>query len=183
MVIELSEIKAIRKKYSITQSGLAKLANVSQSLIAKIESGRIDPTYSNAQKIFNTLNSKRKEKEKKAHEIMTDKIISIDPDAPIGDAVTRMKKHEISQMPVIEDNKAVGFVSESILLEAFVSKKQQNPIIRDVMGDCPPIVSKNAEVGVVSHLLKYYPMVLVSDEGRLIGLVTKADVLRKAYRT
>lgn len=56
MQFALEEIKQIRKKYNLTQSDLAKRSGVSQSLIAKIEAGRIDPTYSNAQKIFNALN-------------------------------------------------------------------------------------------------------------------------------
>ena len=64
MPAELNEIKIIRKKYGLTQSKLANIANVSQSLIAKIESGRIDPTYSNAQKIFSALDTLRKDKEK-----------------------------------------------------------------------------------------------------------------------
>ena len=55
MVIEIREIKEIRKKLGLTQGQLANMANVSQSLIAKIEAGRLDPTYSNATKIFEAL--------------------------------------------------------------------------------------------------------------------------------
>lgn len=181
MTAELNEIKSIRKKYGLTQSQLAKLANVSQSLIAKIEAGRIDPTYSNAKKIFNTLDSLRKEKEKKAHEIMTEKILSVGPTELVSSAVTKMRKHEISQMPVISDNKAVGFISESILLEAFVNKKDPNLTIREVMQESPPVISKNTELTIISNLLRHYPVVLVAEEGKLKGLITRSDVLRKAY--
>ena len=52
MPYELSEIKKIRKNLGLTQTQLSKRANVSQSLIAKIESGKIDPTFTKTKKIF-----------------------------------------------------------------------------------------------------------------------------------
>ena len=49
------------------------------------------------------------------------------------------------------------------------------------MVESPPTVSKTASVKVVSNLLKHYPMVVVSESGKLIGLITKADLLNKLY--
>ena len=66
MPYELDEIKKIRKKIGLTQTGLANRAGVSQSLIAKIESGRIDPTYTKTQKIFAALSDLEKKDEVKA---------------------------------------------------------------------------------------------------------------------
>ena len=43
MITELREIKELRKKFGLTQTDLAELAGVSQSLIAKLESNMIDP--------------------------------------------------------------------------------------------------------------------------------------------
>jgi len=42
MIMELKDIKTARLRLGITQAGLAGVAGVSQSVIAKIESGRID---------------------------------------------------------------------------------------------------------------------------------------------
>ncbi|MBI2079314.1 helix-turn-helix domain-containing protein, partial [Candidatus Micrarchaeota archaeon] len=44
--IDVSKLGSLRRKLGITQKELAKLAGVSQSLIAKIEMGKIDPAYS-----------------------------------------------------------------------------------------------------------------------------------------
>ena len=60
MPYELSEIKKIRKNLGLTQTDLSKRANVSQSLIAKIEAGKIDPTFTKTKKIFETLNDLEK---------------------------------------------------------------------------------------------------------------------------
>lgn len=179
MPYELSEIKKIRKNLGLTQTDLAKRANVSQSLIAKIESGKIDPTFTKTKKIFETLNDLENKEEIKAEEVMNKKIISVIPDNDVKESITKMKKSGISQMPVIEDHKVIGLVSESSLLDALMDKKDKK--VSDIMEEAPPIISKTTSVKVISSLLRHYPMVLVSESGKLIGLITKADLLSKLY--
>ena len=180
MPYELSEIKKIRKSLGLTQTELAKRANVSQSLIAKIESGKIDPTFTKTKRIFDTLNDLENKEEIKAEELMNRKVISISPIDSIKESVGRMKKFEISQMPVIDGYNVVGLVSESTLLDALMRKKGNK--IGEIMEESPPTVSKTASVKVVSSLLKHYPVVLVSESGKLVGLITKADLLNKLYK-
>ncbi|MBU0628079.1 MAG: CBS domain-containing protein [Nanoarchaeota archaeon] len=180
MAYELSEIKEIRKKFDLTQTQLANISGVSQSLIAKIEAGRLDPTYSNARKIFEAIDSLGKKKELRAEQIMTKNIISVKPNDDIKEAIAKMKKSNISQMPVIEEHKSIGVVSESIILESLLNKKGSK--IKDIMDDSAPVVSKNTNVNAVSNLLRFYPMVLVSDDGELKGIITKSDLLGKLYK-
>src|SRR3989339_69083 len=169
MPYELSEIKEIRKKFCLTQTQLANLAGVSQSLIAKIEANRIDPTYSKTKKIFDAIDSLGKKKELKAEQIMTTNIISVKPNDNIKEAINKMKKANISQMPVIEEHKSIGIVSEAIILESLLNKKGNK--IKEIMEDSAPVVSKNTAVNAVSNLLRFYPMVLVSDSGELKGII------------
>lgn len=179
MTYELEEVKKIRKKLGLTQTELANRANVSQSLIAKIESGRIDPTYTKTKKIFTALSELEKKEELKAEQLMSANIVSLAPSASIKEAISKMKKFQISQLPVIYSSKAVGLVSESTLLEALLDSKGKQ--VKDVMQESPPIVSKKTSVQVISNLLKHYPVVLVSEEGKLVGLITKSDLLEKLY--
>ena len=181
MTYELEEIKKIRKKLGMTQTELANRAGVSQSLIAKIESGRIDPTYTKTKKIFAAWSELEKKGEIKAEQLMTNKIISISPSTSIKEAIAKMKKHQISQMPVIDEQKLVGLVSESTILDALLKSKSAK--VKEVMQESPPIVSKMTPIQVISNLLKHYPMVLVSQEGRLIGLITKSDLLGSLYKS
>jgi predicted transcriptional regulator len=180
MPYELSEIKKIRKSLDLTQTDLSKRANVSQSLIAKIESGKIDPTFTKTKKIFETLNDLENKEEIKAEELMNKKIISILPSNNIKESIDKMRKSGISQMPVIDNHKVIGLVSESTLLDGLMSKKDKK--ISDIMEESPPIISKTASTQIISNLLRHYPMVLVSESGKLIGLITKADLLSKLYK-
>src|SRR3989338_7942482 len=148
MTYELEEIKKIRKKLGLTQTELANRSNVSQSLIAKIESGRIDPTYTKAQKIFAALTDMEKKDEMNAGQIMAARIISVAPLDSIKDTITKMKKSQISQLPVMEEHKLVGMISESTILDAMLNSKGNH--VRDVMQEAPPIVSKTTSAQAVS---------------------------------
>jgi|TARA_B100001971_G_C18191172_1_gene538679 predicted transcriptional regulator len=177
MTFELSEIKTIRKQLNLTQAELAKAANVSQSLIAKIEANRLDPTFTNAKKIFQTLESFQGKKELKAEEIMNKSIISVTSVTTIKEAINLLKKHAISQVPVIDTGHVVGFISETIILNALL--EQKGTTVLDIMQDTPPIITKKSSIDVVSDLLKFYQMVIVGDKGKVLGVITRSDVLKK----
>ena len=180
MTYELEEIKKIRKKLGLTQTELANRAGVSQSLIAKIEAGRIDPTYTKTKKIFAALSDLEKKEEIKAEQLMTAKIIGVAPSDSTKEAIEKMKKFQISQLPVTENHKLIGLVSESTILDAMLNSKGNH--VKDIMQEAPPIVSKSTSIHVVSSLLKHFPMVVVSEEGKLAGIITKSDLLGKMYK-
>ena len=70
----LEEIKRLRKKYHLNQKELARRANVSQSLIAKIEAGTVEPSFSKAMQIFEALEQLREKEEIKTRDIINPKI-------------------------------------------------------------------------------------------------------------
>jgi predicted transcriptional regulator len=180
MISSVEDVKKIRKKLGLTQTELARLAGVSQSLVAKLESRRIDPSYTKMNKILDVLKTMNKKIEPKIGDIMTKKIVFCRSGNTIPNVVHKMRRHNISQLPVLEKEAVVGLVSERVLLEAHSDHKKDIGSLRvqDVMDEPPPIVAKSTSSKVVSHLLKHFPMVIVADKGRNIGIVTKSDVLR-----
>ena len=181
MTYELEEVKKIRKKLGMTQTDLAKRAGVSQSLVAKIESGKIDPTYTKTKKIFSALSDLEKKGEIKAEQLMTNRLIAVEPGKNIKEAIDKMKKSQISQMPVVQNENLVGLVSESSILDALIEKKFEK--VSEIMQDAPPIVSKTTGIQVISNLLKHFPIVIVAENGKLMGLITKSDLLGKMYKS
>ncbi|RMF55376.1 CBS domain-containing protein, partial [Candidatus Woesearchaeota archaeon] len=153
-MITINEIKKLRKKLGLTQGELAKQAGVSQSLIAKIEAGSIDPTYSKATAIINTLKSLRTSKEITAKKIMIKNVVFVCPEDPIKKAIQKMKKYAISQMPVLDDKRVVGMISEKSILNSILKESSSNMKVNDVMFDPPPIVNEKTPLSVLSDLLK-----------------------------
>ena len=118
MLAEINELKVLRKRHNLTQNQLAKLAGVSQSLIAKTEAGLIDLSYSNFRKIHDTLAGIGEKKEPKAGDILNRKIIAVNKSEPLSEAVKKMRLHGISQMPVMESQNIVGLLAETDGIES-----------------------------------------------------------------
>ncbi|MBI2145320.1 CBS domain-containing protein [Candidatus Woesearchaeota archaeon] len=177
---DLPEVKRLRKKHNLTQTALAKLAGVSQSLIAKIESGRVDPTYSNAKKLLEALHGLEDKNEPKAEQLITHKIISVDKTDIVTEAVKKMKANNISQLPVTDSSSITGLISESNIIEKIAEGKNPNRLqVADIMEEAPPIVSKSTSLTAVAELLRHSPLVIVAENGKPKGVITKSDILKK----
>ena len=177
--MELQNLKKMRMALGLTQHQFAKQAGVSQSLIAKIEAGRVDPTYSKVKQIEEALHLLSAKKELSLEEIMTTKIITVRPSEKAADAIKIMNSKDISQIPVIDGDNVIGLVSESSALEH--AERLKYCTTAEIMDEVPPIVPLTTSISVVSNLLKHYPIVLVKKKGTLAGIITKADLLRKAF--
>ncbi len=177
---ELSELKKHRKRLNLTQKELAKRANVSQSLIAKIESGKIDPSYTNAKKIFETLSLLEKKIELTARDIMCRRVIYGKSSDTLKDTIKKMRQKNISQMPVLKHNKVIGYISESLLLDKLLDGETQLNV-GSVVESSPPIVPPNTSQGVIANLLKHFPFILVKEKEDIIGIITKVDLLKVVY--
>ncbi len=175
MITDLKEIKKLRRKLGLTQSQLSKQAGVSQSLIAKIESGKIQPTFQNVTKISYALDLAGEEVVK-LEDIMVKTVISCKFNEPVSDIIKVMRKHGISQLPVYKNNKIIGLISESTILDKVVENISNLKAI-DVMVEAPPIVNYKTQIKVVSQLLKNFSIVLVSKRGEIVGLVSKYDII------
>jgi predicted transcriptional regulator len=175
----IKEIKNLRKKYNLTQKELAERANVSQSLIAKIEAGRIDPSFSKAKQIFSSLQEIENKNELKAKDVMQKKVSFAKVNDSIRKIIMLMKKKGISQIPVLSKNKIVGMINESLILKEISENPDQISQLKigDIMEDAPPIVTLKTGLNTIIELLKDYQVILVSDKGDVLGIISKSDIL------
>lgn len=188
-----NELKELRKKAKLTQAQLAKLAGVSQSLIARIESGSVDPRLSTVNKILRVLNS-RISAENTVEDILRLKettvklprIIFARPTDKIDKVVDLMKQYGVSQIPVLENLTSVGKITETLLLKQFqkYGVKLFSMYVKDIMEEGFPIVSRNSRISEVYSLISEgHQAVLIYSHGKLIGLITKTDLLNYFKQT
>ncbi|MBU0761951.1 MAG: CBS domain-containing protein [Candidatus Altiarchaeota archaeon] len=177
----LGEVEKLRKKLGLTQTELAKKSGVSQSLIARVEAGTVDPRYSKVTEVFRALESLG-EKEVEASQIYTKDVVGIQKTASIEYAASKMKEYEVSQMPVFDEDKIVGSFSERVILDllsrGFDAKKFSKEDVASHMEETFPIIKPETPLNLVSNLLEHNSAVLVQKQGKTLGIITKADLLK-----
>ena len=175
----LNDIKSLRKKYHLNQKELAQRANVSQSLIAKIEAGTVDPSFTKAQQIFDVLHHLREKEEVKAGEVMRTKVLFAQGSDALKEVIKTMKSKGISQMPVLLNEKVAGMITEGTILTHLMENPEKIKRLKvgEVMEETPPIVTVKTGMRVLLELLREHPIILVAERGDIKGLISKTDLL------
>ncbi len=107
------------------------------------------------------------------------KLITVNPETPINDAVNLMTKYNISQIPVVKGHEHVGALNDSYVFAQLIqneSLKQAN--VEQLMQKPFPIIDGNLAIEEVSKLIsKENNAVLVKDLGGSVHIVTKHDII------
>ncbi|MEW6715812.1 MAG: CBS domain-containing protein [Nitrospirota bacterium] len=136
----------------------------------------------------------------KAKEIMTKNVISVKKDTPLLQIVEIMADHEISGVPVVdEEDKVIGVISEKDFLSRMGVKSSMGVIVQLLQkrGDIPqPMLWQKAENIMNSPALTVHEdtpiseitniftekninrVPVVNSEGRIAGIISRADALR-----
>lgn len=178
-----SDIRKRRKMLDITQAELAEASGVSQSTITKVEQGKISASYNTVVKLFETLEKMgERKKEIPIMDIATKDIVSVQEDSGVHDALEILRETGFSQMPVLRGESSVGSISEKVILKLLNSGKSVDQLSRmrvsDVMDESFPTVSENTAMEGVSTILNSSNAVLITRKGKIVGMMTRADLLK-----
>lgn len=180
----IEEIKKMRKHLDLTQSELARLSNVSQSTIAKLEKQSISASYEIVTRVFEALDNENRNRKlnKTARDVMHFPLTTIGKNATLVEASELMKRKGYSQLPVVNGESPVGSISEQTILEILRSgvgvEEMSRIVVEEVMNDPYPLVADTTPVETLASLLSYSPAVLVQKRGKIAGIVTKSDLLK-----
>lgn len=179
----MQEIKKRRIALGISQKRLAQSVGASQSLIAKIESNRVKPSYEVVKKIFEYFDRNEQPRIGLARDVEKRDLVWVRKSERVIDAAEKMRLHGFSQLPVRDDREdiCVGSVSErqimqGILLEANPRAYYEKPV-SDVMQEQFPVVDERLPVTAVALLLQHSQAVLTARRGKITGIITPSDLL------
>lgn len=135
----------------------------------------------------------------KAADIMTMEVVTVEPEMDVCQVARVLLTHRISAAPVVDDHgHVIGMVSEADLvrrakcgrdehwwLALFADKAAQfvrdhGTRARDVMTREVVSIGKSATLAEIAHILENRAIkrVPVLEDGRLVGIVSRSDVLR-----
>lgn len=176
-------IRRLRKAVGLTQKELAKRAGLSQSLISRIERGNVDPRLSTIRRIMNVIESLTVKGVLTAEHIMHKPVIAVRERQLIREVVDLMRRYDISQLPVLdEDGVPVGSIQESTLIAHLARerdfKRFSEKTVRSVMENSFPQVSPNTPVHELLRIFSQgVPAVLVMRDHEILGIIAKIDLI------
>jgi cystathionine beta-synthase len=111
-------------------------------------------------------------------------LVSVKPDDTVADALGKMDELGLSQIPVLDEGRAVGSLRENRVLAKVVRNRELlNSPVSEVMEGSFPSVDVDANSSEVTRRLQSSPAVLVEEYGRITGIITRHDVLDLKFTT
>ena len=118
----------------------------------------------------------------KAKDIMSEKVICIKGETPVIDAIRVMSKHNITGIPVAEDDMTlVGIISEQDVLRLFHTyKDEQDRTVNDFMTQPAIHFEEDESLLDVCYCLRDNSIrrVPVTSNGKVTGIISRSDILK-----
>jgi len=119
-----------------------------------------------------------------ARAIMTNDVITIDPKSSIQEAIELLLKQRVSGLPVTDaDGRLIGIVTEFALLAiAYDNRVREDSIAQHMTTEVLTVDASDPINKVVDLCLMHrVRRVPVLENGRLVGLISRRDVLKAMY--
>ncbi len=135
-------------------------------------------------RIMEAIATRRTQRQQVVSEIMTPDPISIPDDRAAAEALQMMVNLGFSVLPVQHDGTTVGIVAKKTLEKTSLARLQQKPV-RYFLNARLPVVSPAATAEELIQAFGSYGigLLLVMENGHLIGVISRSDVLRYMNRS
>jgi acetoin utilization protein AcuB len=60
-------------------------------------------------------------------EVMTENVLTLAPDAPLIEAAQIMRRQRVGSLPIVEDDRLLGIITRSDMLDAFIALLERQP--------------------------------------------------------
>lgn len=121
----------------------------------------------------------------KAADIMTKNVVTVKKDAVLTDVIALLLRWHISAMPVVDEmDKMVGIVSEIDLVNLTFDGNAGDTTVEEVMATDIVSFSPDTQLAdlVQSFSKKHLRRVPIIDEGKVVGIISRRDILREMLR-
>lgn len=123
----------------------------------------------------------------KIKDVMSRDVQVISPDAPIAEAAKRMRDGDFGMMPVGENDRLVGAISDrDIVVRGLAEGRDGQAKVRDVMSDRVRWAYEDETVERAALMMAQYQirrLPVINHDKRLVGILALADVAVKERKT
>ncbi|SDI14353.1 CBS domain-containing protein [Actinokineospora alba] len=122
--------------------------------------------------------------EESVRSVMSTDVVGIVPQAPLEVALRLMVRAKVRHLPVVAEGECLGVVDESeILWHLWSTGVGVHPVVAEIVAAARyPSVDISAALGHAAALManQRVDAAIVTDRGRLAGILTVTDILRVA---
>jgi acetoin utilization protein AcuB len=112
--------------------------------------------------------------------IMIKDPITVPVDISVHTAIKLLQNHNIRHLPVLEDDKLVGWLSSRDLYQVMLAAMIEKITVGDIMNRSPLTVTPDTDIVEAAHLMRNHKIggvPVINDSGRLVGVLTVIDLL------
>jgi CBS domain-containing protein len=120
---------------------------------------------------------------KTVKDLMTSNPTTVEPETPVSEAAKRMAREDVGPLPVVEDGRLVGIVTDRDLVVRVIADDRDpgSTTVREAASRRLVTVSPDDDLVktldlLAKHQVRRLPVV---DGERLVGIVAQADVARE----
>jgi len=117
------------------------------------------------------------ERVKRAETGMITNPFTVRPDQTLQEALDMMREHDVSGVPVVENDRPVGILTARDVRFALNPSQKVRGLMTQELVTVPPGVS-NARAKELLHQHRIEKLLVVDGDGRLVGLITIKDLLQ-----
>jgi CBS domain-containing protein len=121
---------------------------------------------------------------KSIKEVMTPSPTTVEPDASVVEAARTMRERDTGIVPVVENGKLIGTVTDRDIVVRLIAEGRDpgSATVREIASTDLVTVDPQQELDeglrlMAQHKVRRLPV--VEEDGRLVGIVSQADVARQ----
>ena len=116
-------------------------------------------------------------------DLMTSEPATVGPDDVIAQAATRMREEDCGSLPVVQDARLVGIITDRDIAIGCVAagKDPKTAKVSEIMSADPITVTPETDADEASRLMAEFQVrrLPVVEDGRLLGIVVTAQLARR----
>jgi CBS domain-containing protein len=117
---------------------------------------------------------------------MSQPVVAIGPDATVAEAILALTRQHTGSMPVTDGTcRVVGMISEMELIDVAFDREVKNAPVCEFMSRDVQVVHGDESLSHAAQLFALFSFrrLPVVEDGKLVGIVSRCDLMNHALRT
>ncbi len=116
---------------------------------------------------------------------MSHRVVTIEPEATVAQAASKMRENEVDALIVVEDNKPIGIITErDLVYRVLAEQRDLSTKVREVMTKGLITIKTHTTLGeaarlMLDHGIRHLPV--TDEEGNLVGMLSMRDIVRAVW--